>query len=58
MAENLLNRKHAASAEKHAHRPWAWYPNVNKHSDSAFVYLNSLAEDQPGVYKKANNLMS
>ena len=48
----------AASADQHAHRPMFWYPKVYRHSDSKFIYLDTLEADQPGVYKEAQNLLS
>ena len=48
----------AVGADQHAHRPMFWYPNVNNHSDSAYIYLSSLQTDNEGVYKKAENLLS
>ena len=35
-----------------------WYPRVKSVSDSAFVYLDTLAHDNSRVYSKATNLLS
>ena len=35
-----------------------WYPKVYRHSDSAFIYLDTLEADQPGVYREAQNLLA